>query len=79
MKKSELSNITAKLHETTSTLNLVEAELQRKQTEVDISSKTETPSDAWKEKLKLYDEIDKSLDNAEDRLKTKKIEDPEAD
>jgi len=33
----------------------------------------ETPGNAWRDKLKIYDEIDKSLEVVDDNLKTKKL------
>ena len=48
--------------------------LRKKQVELESAQKDiETPGGAWKEKLKIYDEIDKSLEIVDDNLKTKKL------
>ena len=54
--------------------------LSRKQIELETGDKrVETPGSAWKEKLKIYDEIDKSLDVVDDNLKTKKLKEENDD
>jgi PAS domain S-box-containing protein len=73
LKTSEFNGINMKPQEGGSVLNLIGTELERKQKEID----GETPSETWKEKLKIYDEIGKCLDVSEDKLKTKKISDEE--
>ena len=69
-----LDGIITKLEEDRSTLSFVESELERKQIALETGEGgNETPGTAWKEKLKIYDEIDKSLDIVDNNLKTKKL------
>jgi chromosome segregation ATPase len=74
LKNDELTGIINKLNENKSTLSFVESEITRKQTELETGQKAnETPGNAWRDKLKIYDEIDKSLEVVDDNLKTKKL------
>ena len=73
LKNDELSNITTKLEENKNTLSFVESELARKKIELEMDEGMNQPGTAWKEKLKIYDEIDKSLDVVDNNLKTKKL------
>ena len=74
-KNDELGSITKKLEEDKSTLKMVENELVRRKLEIETPQLNEEElGKAVKEKLKLFDEIDKSLSIVdEDNLKTKKI------
>jgi len=75
-RSKELDIVTIKLGETKSYLQTVENDIARKKTELEhIHPSEEALSKAWREKLKIYDEIDKSLGiTSGDILKTKKIE-----
>ena len=74
-KTSELDSVSVKLEESRSALKMVESELAKKRAELEgIAADEEALSKAWKEKLKIYDEIDKSLGILEENgLKTKKL------
>jgi len=74
LKASEFGDISVKLEEGKSALSLIQSELEKKQKEAELSK---MPGEGWKEKLKIYDEIDKCLDASEDKLKTKKLSDEE--
>jgi len=76
-KTGELGNISVKIEEGKSALQMVESELTKRKTELESAtpSTSEALSKALKEKLKIYDEIDKSLGITDDNaIKTKKIE-----
>ena len=63
----ELDNVTTKLNRSRSALEGIEAELR--------SSGDEEMTRMWKEKIALYDEIDKELNHDEISFKTKKLND----
>ena len=63
----ELDNVTTKLNRSRSALEGIEAELR--------SSGDEEMTRMWKEKIALYDEIDKELNHDETSFKTKKLND----
>ena len=73
-KTGELESLSDKLEENKSALQTLENEIARRKAELEITPPTEEElSKTWKEKLKIYDEIDKSLAiTEEDTLKTKK-------
>jgi PAS domain S-box-containing protein len=75
-KNNELEGITTRLNENRATLETVENELSKRRTELNVTPQSdEALSKIWREKLKIYDEIDKSLGPAEeDIIKTKKIQ-----
>jgi PAS domain S-box-containing protein len=73
-KMNELNIVTIKLEGIKSVLEMLETERQKK----NLERPPAIPSDAWKERLKIYDEIDKSLNVADDGLKTKKLKDEES-
>jgi PAS domain S-box-containing protein len=78
-KTSELDHVTIQLEQGKAALALVADELVKRQRELE-SKDEETRSESWKEKLKIYSEIDKCLNiTAEDTLKTKKLKDRETD
>ena len=73
-KQRELENINKNLEEKQESLNFVEQMLAGKQKELEFDTESKGSSQVWKEKLKLYDEIDKSLGISEENsLKTKKL------
>jgi PAS domain S-box-containing protein len=76
LKLNELNTVTIKLDGFRSVLELLESERKQKKGEAD--KPLGVPSDAWKEKLKIYDEIDKCLNITDDGLKTKKLKDNES-
>ena len=65
-KSIELDNVTTKLNRSRSALEGIEAEL---------CSSDEEMTRMWKEKIALYDEIDKELNHDETSFKTKKLND----
>jgi len=74
LKTDELGNISTTLKENQNTLSFVESELTRKQMELETGNESiDTIGSTWREKLKIYDEIDKSLETVDDNLKTKKL------
>ena len=75
LKNGELEDISTKIEESRSNLQMVETELARRKTELETTPLSDDElSKTWKEKLKIYDEIDKSLSPTdEEPLKTKKI------
>ena len=75
IKTLEPNNLTIKLGEEESTVGKFIAEMEGKVEELDSEDEEVT----WKEKLKICDEIDKSLDVEKDNLKTKKLKDEESE
>ena len=74
-KSSILNDLTSKIEENQTSLKMIEGELAKRQEELNQTKLSDEQLETiWKEKLKLYDEIDKSLGiKEEDLLKTKKI------
>jgi len=70
-KVQELNDITKKLDGIRLEMDVFEAEKKKMQKTPPV------PSEEWKEKLKIYNEIDKWLNGKEDGLQTKKIKEPE--
>ena len=75
-KTGELEDVTTRLQDNRASLQTVENELSRRRTELENTAMNdEILSKTWKEKLKIYDEIDKTLGVEEQEiLKTKKLE-----
>jgi uncharacterized coiled-coil protein SlyX len=79
-KINELNDVTVKLAESKSVLDKVGAEIQKRQKELqsgEMDSKDKM-NETWRNKLKIYDEIDKCLNITDDNLKTKKLKDNES-
>jgi len=75
-KMNELQTVSMKVDEQKSLLSSVNSELDKRQKELETSNRMfAPPSDAWKENLKICDEIDKVLNTSEEGLKTKKLKD----
>jgi len=71
----ELQSVTTKLDEQKSMLHVLSEELVKKQQELETvgGQGPVAPLDNWKDKLKIYDEIDKCLSITDETLKTKKM------
>jgi PAS domain S-box-containing protein len=79
-KMNELNNVTIKVDEGKSLLNALTVEIERKHKELSsVSDSMSGQKETWKEKLIIYDEIDKCLNITDDTLKTKKLKDAESD
>jgi hypothetical protein len=76
VKTGELENLNSKLEEHVSALKLAESQIGRRQMEQVIEeTRAETPTgEVLRDKIKLFDEIDRSLDATGGDIKTKKIE-----
>jgi chromosome segregation ATPase len=74
MRSNELQMATMKLQGIKSVLDILESEKQKK---LDSEKSVTVPGDSWKEKIKIYDEIDKCLNVTDNGLKTKKLKDDE--
>jgi len=81
LKTKELDDLNLKLEENVSALKLVESDLEGKREGLAVEEgPEEIPSgEALKGRLKMYDEIDRCLDAADDNLKTKKIEEDDSE
>jgi hypothetical protein len=75
LKTGELENINERLNENRTSLQIVENELSQRRSDLEnIALNEDILSKTWKDKLKIYDEIDKTLGVEEQEiLKTKKI------
>jgi chromosome segregation ATPase len=72
-KVHELNDVTKKLDGIRLELDVFEAEKKK----MDMQKTPPVPSEEWKEKLKIYNEIDKWLNGREEGLQTKKIKESE--
>ena len=79
LKTGELEDLNSKLEEHVSALKLAESQIGRsKMEQVVEETHAETPTgEVLRDKIKLFDEIDRSLDAASGDIKTKKIEEEE--
>ena len=76
-KSSEINNLNKELEKRKSALDLAQSELEKSQKEKEITEKImEMPEKPLSGKLRLIEEIDKSLDMEDNNLKTKKIQEP---
>ena len=66
-----------KLKESKSTLEMLEEEIQKRKEAISSEETNTEMSKTWRDKLKIYDEIDKCLNITDDVLKTKKMKDDE--
>ena len=75
-KENMLNDLSSKIEEKQTSLKMVEGELARRQEELTQTKLSdEQLEEIWKDKLKIYDEIDRSLGlTEEDLIKTKKID-----
>jgi chromosome segregation ATPase len=72
-KVHELNDITKKLDGIRLELDVFETEKKK----MEMQKIPPVPTEEWKEKLKIYNEIDKWLNCKDDALQTKKIKEPE--
>jgi len=79
-KSGELDNLNKALEENKSNLIFIESEISQKRQELDSFNEPKEVSKAFKDKLKLIDEIDRSIGQTEEEtLKTKKMLDNSED